>query len=65
MRENIVFGGRWDAEAYARALAAAALEPDLAALAAGDATIVGEAGVALSGLARKTGEARDAPRTVV
>jgi ABC-type nitrate/sulfonate/bicarbonate transport system ATPase subunit len=51
VRANVVFGARGplDAPAYADALERAALHADLRALPAGDATIVGEAGVQLSG----------------
>ena len=49
VRENILYGRRFDAARYAAVLHACALETDLAQLAAGDQTRVGEKGVTLSG----------------
>ena len=49
VRQNILFGRPMDGDRYARTVRACALEPDLAAWAHGDRTLVGEKGVALSG----------------
>ena len=49
LRENIIFGRAFDQERYRRVVAACALEPDLAALPAGDATEIGANGINLSG----------------
>ena len=49
VRENIVYGRRFDASRYAAVLKACALETDLAQLGGGDLTRVGEKGVMLSG----------------
>ena len=49
VRQNILFGREMDGDRYARTVRACALEPDLAAWAHGDRTLVGEKGVALSG----------------
>jgi len=49
LRANLLLRRPYDAARYAAVVAAAALEPDLAALPAGDATEVGERGVTLSG----------------
>ncbi|KAL6765994.1 hypothetical protein V8C86DRAFT_2453065 [Haematococcus lacustris] len=49
VRENITFGREFDAQRYARVLAACALDLDIAALPAGDATELGERGINLSG----------------
>lgn len=49
VRENITFGAAWDAPRYSRVLAACALEDDLNALPAGDASELGERGLNLSG----------------
>ncbi|KAJ2083461.1 hypothetical protein H4R24_000841, partial [Coemansia sp. RSA 988] len=49
IRANIVFGKDFDAEKYADVIEACSLEADIAALPAGDQTIVGERGVTLSG----------------
>ena len=49
VRDNILFGRPYDEERYRAVLYACALEPDLADLAAGDASQIGERGLALSG----------------
>ncbi|KAI9826868.1 MAG: hypothetical protein M1832_005807 [Thelocarpon impressellum] len=49
VRENIVFGHRWDADFYERTIHACALREDLQALPDGDQTEVGEQGISLSG----------------
>ncbi|KAI8474713.1 MAG: hypothetical protein J3K34DRAFT_518016 [Monoraphidium minutum] len=49
VRDNILFGRPWDAARYAAAVRAACLETDFAALAAGDATELGERGGNISG----------------
>lgn len=49
VRDNITFGGPWDADGYAAVLAACALGPDIAALPAGDATELGERGINVGG----------------
>ena len=49
VRDNITFGAPFDARRYARVLHGCALLDDLAALADGDATLVGERGLTLSG----------------
>jgi ABC-type multidrug transport system fused ATPase/permease subunit len=49
LRKNIIFGCEFDVERYARVVKCCALESDLAALPAGDATEIGERGVNLSG----------------
>ena len=49
VRENIVFGHRWDSAFYERTLAACALKEDLETLPDGDLTQVGERGISLSG----------------
>jgi len=55
VKDNIIFGFEhsWDADqfekAYQNAIEAAALEPDLATLPAGDQTEIGEKGITLSG----------------
>lgn len=49
VRENVLFGKKYDAGFYAHVLKACALDVDLRALPAGDATEVGEKGIALSG----------------
>jgi ABC-type multidrug transport system fused ATPase/permease subunit len=49
VRDNVLFGAAHEPGRYSRALAAAALGPDLARMPAGDATEIGERGVALSG----------------
>ena len=49
VRSNVLFERPFDRERYARALTLAVLDTDLALLPAGDATVVGEAGVQLSG----------------
>jgi ABC-type multidrug transport system fused ATPase/permease subunit len=49
LRDNILFGLRWDAARYAEALERAALTEDLQALPSADLTHVGESGVQLSG----------------
>lgn len=49
IKENIVFGHRFDSDFYETVLDACALRPDLAVLPQGDLTEVGEKGVSLSG----------------
>ncbi|KAI8873400.1 hypothetical protein GQ42DRAFT_160563 [Ramicandelaber brevisporus] len=49
IKENIVFGEKYDEQRYRAVLHACALNPDLRILPAGDATMVGEKGVTLSG----------------
>lgn len=49
VRENIVFGHRWDAQFYDKTVAACALLDDFATLPDGDRTEVGERGISLSG----------------
>ena len=49
LRDNILFGAPYDADKYAAVVTASALDPDIALLAAGDLTEIGEQGVNLSG----------------
>ena len=49
VRENIVFGHRWDPQFYDRTVNACALADDLKTLPDGDRTEVGERGISLSG----------------
>jgi ABC-type multidrug transport system fused ATPase/permease subunit len=49
LRDNVLFGRPFDAQRYAAAIAACCLAPDVAALPARDATVLGERGVTLSG----------------
>ena len=49
VRENIVFGHRWDATFYDRTIKACALTEDFSILPDGDQTEVGERGISLSG----------------
>ncbi|KZF22614.1 multidrug resistance-associated protein 1 [Xylona heveae TC161] len=49
VRENIVFGHRWDPQFYERTVHACALTDDFQALPDGDKTQVGERGISLSG----------------
>ncbi|KAK5109510.1 hypothetical protein LTR62_006962 [Meristemomyces frigidus] len=49
VRENIVFGYKWDAAFYERTIKACALTEDFASLPDGDQTEVGERGISLSG----------------
>jgi ATP-binding cassette, subfamily C (CFTR/MRP), member 1 len=49
VRENIVFGYRWDPQFYERTIKACALTEDFASLPNGDQTEVGERGISLSG----------------
>nr|POE76226.1 metal resistance protein ycf1 [Quercus suber] len=49
VRENIVFGYRWDPAFYDRTVKACALTEDFATLPDGDQTEVGERGISLSG----------------
>lgn len=49
VRENILFGRKYDEELYAETIAACALRDDLAILPEGDDSIVGEKGISLSG----------------
>jgi ABC-type multidrug transport system fused ATPase/permease subunit len=49
IKNNIVFTSPWRAKRYQQVIGACGLGPDLAMLKAGDATMVGEKGVALSG----------------
>lgn len=49
IKQNILFSAPYDANRYERVIAACALERDLEILDEGDATLVGEKGIALSG----------------
>lgn len=49
VRENIVFGYRWDPQFYERTINACALNEDFQSLPDGDQTEVGERGISLSG----------------
>jgi ATP-binding cassette subfamily C (CFTR/MRP) protein 1 len=49
VRENIVFGHRWDPQFYEKTVKACALTEDFAQLPDGDQTEVGERGISLSG----------------
>lgn len=49
IRDNVLFGARFNAERYKRAIHAAALDKDLANLPSGDQTEIGERGVNISG----------------
>lgn len=49
LRDNILFGHRWDAEFYDRVLEACSLKSDIAILSGGDMTEIGERGINLSG----------------
>ncbi|KAH0431463.1 hypothetical protein CcaCcLH18_07079 [Colletotrichum camelliae] len=49
VRENIVFGRRFDPDWYDEVLRRCCLQPDLEMLSDGDMTVVGEKGVSLSG----------------
>jgi len=49
IKENIIFGKKYDAEVYKEALKASCLESDLKALVKGDETEIGEKGLNLSG----------------
>jgi len=49
VRDNILFGAPYDPMRYWEVVRACALEPDLAVLAAGDRTEIGERGINLSG----------------
>ncbi|KAG5922873.1 hypothetical protein E4U42_005186 [Claviceps africana] len=49
VKENVIFGYRYDAEFYAKTVKACALLDDFAQLPDGDETVVGERGISLSG----------------
>jgi ATP-binding cassette, subfamily C (CFTR/MRP), member 1 len=49
VKENIVFGHRWDPQFYNQAVEACALRDDFSTLPDGDSTEVGERGISLSG----------------
>ncbi|KAJ2835292.1 hypothetical protein J3B01_003635, partial [Coemansia erecta] len=49
LRDNILFGSRFDQEFYERVIDACALQPDLDMLPGGDMTEIGEKGINLSG----------------
>lgn len=49
VRENVVFGYRWDPQFYEKTIEACALKDDFASLPDGDQTEVGERGISLSG----------------
>ena len=49
LRQNVLFGQPFNADRYARVVSACALDTDLDMLEAGDATLIGERGINLSG----------------
>lgn len=49
IRDNVLFGAKFEERRYKEVLYACALEPDLKLLPYGDQTLVGEKGVSLSG----------------
>lgn len=49
VKENIVFGHRWDPQFYSQTVEACALVDDFSTLPGGDSTEVGERGISLSG----------------
>lgn len=49
LRDNILFGHRYDATFYSKTIEACALTPDIALLPDGDQTEIGEMGITLSG----------------
>uniref|UniRef100_A0A0M3IWN3 ABC transporter domain-containing protein n=1 Tax=Ascaris lumbricoides TaxID=6252 RepID=A0A0M3IWN3_ASCLU len=49
LRENIIFGKKYDEKFYDRVIEACALRPDIAILPQGDSTEIGEKGINLSG----------------
>ncbi|KAI8377534.1 multi drug resistance-associated protein MRP [Radiomyces spectabilis] len=49
LRDNIIFGHRWDPDFYDKVLEACSLKSDIQILAAGDQTEIGERGINLSG----------------
>ncbi|KAF7729547.1 hypothetical protein EC973_004221 [Apophysomyces ossiformis] len=49
LRDNIVFGHRWDPEFYEKVIDACALRTDIQILSGGDQTEIGERGINLSG----------------
>ncbi|KAG1554327.1 hypothetical protein G6F51_000001 [Rhizopus arrhizus] len=49
LRDNIVFGHRWDPEFYEKVIEACSLKTDISILAGGDQTEIGERGINLSG----------------
>ena len=49
VKENVVFGHRWDAKFYRQTIHACALTDDISSLPDGDQTEVGEKGISLSG----------------
>lgn len=49
IKENIIFGGQFDAEKYERVIQTCALSRDLSLLPFGDNTLVGDRGTSLSG----------------
>eukprot|EP00026_Physarum_polycephalum_P000482 Phypoly_transcript_00483.p1 GENE.Phypoly_transcript_00483~~Phypoly_transcript_00483.p1 ORF type:complete len:1415 (-),score=265.79 Phypoly_transcript_00483:241-4485(-) len=49
LRDNVLFGSRFDEEKYLHTIQVCALEPDLKQLLAGDQTEIGERGINLSG----------------
>ena len=49
LRQNVLFGQPFNADRYARVISACALDTDLDMLEAGDATLIGERGINLSG----------------
>ena len=49
LRENVLFGKRFDDKRYRSVLSACALMPDIAQLAQGDQSEIGEKGINLSG----------------
>ena len=48
-RDNILFGRSWQQERYEAVLKACALEADIQQMTEGDATLIGDRGVTLSG----------------
>jgi ABC-type bacteriocin/lantibiotic exporter with double-glycine peptidase domain len=49
LRDNVVFGARFDEEKYRQTMRACAMLPDVAALKMGDLSYIGENGLVLSG----------------
>ena len=49
LRDNVLFGKKFDKRKYVETMLACQLEPDLAIMPAGDLTEIGEKGINLSG----------------